>query len=57
MNTAEQIRREQLAGYYRLRQQQEILVREWLVPLAKLAGEEMRKAYPDLFPGQPPQHP
>jgi hypothetical protein len=50
MSTAEQVRRERMAGYWRLRMQQEILVREYLVPIAKLAGERMRELHPELFP-------
>jgi hypothetical protein len=49
MRTVEQIRRQQWAGYWRLREQQETIVREFMVPVAKLWGEKMREVYPDLI--------
>lgn len=56
MTTAEQVRREWWAGYWRIRESQLRLQEEYFVPLGKLVGEKLREAYSVDTCGQPPQN-
>jgi hypothetical protein len=53
MYTADIVRRQQIEGYMRLREQQQGLLVAML-PFAKAWGEKMREVYPDLYPPQSP---
>lgn len=46
--TADIVRRQQIEGYMRLREQQQRILAAML-PVAKLWGEKMREASPELF--------
>lgn len=48
MSTADEVRRDMWRGYWRLRQQQQLIQREFIEPLAKLAMERVLEIYPEL---------
>jgi hypothetical protein len=56
MSTAEQIRLQQLAAYWRVREQQLQILEGYLVPVAKLLGEKLREVHPEWMtpPAKPP---
>lgn len=48
MSTADEVRREWWRGYWRMRDHQLAIQREFIIPLAKILAERVIEVYPEL---------